>query len=118
MGTDILAELVSYLAPHLRKRIMQIYTVQSPLSNTSLYVLSLPAITYGRRQYNKVDGELVIVEPIDLPRLELFLIDDDRSAGPGKMEKERGRDVEGRWWDAEAGVNGNGGGDGDGLDSH
>jgi hypothetical protein len=36
------------------------------------------------------------------------------AAGSGEMEKERGRDVEGRRWNAEAGDDG----DGDGLGSH
>ena len=105
---DILAELVPYLPPHHRKRLMRICAVHSPLSNVSLRVLLLPAtMSGGSRQYNQVDGELVIVEPANPPRPELFFVADDRSAGLEETEKEG----EGRQWDAEVG-------DGDGSDSH
>ncbi|KAH9981201.1 hypothetical protein BGW80DRAFT_1268995 [Lactifluus volemus] len=100
---DILADLVPYLPPHHRKRFMRICAVHSPLSNVSLRVLLLPTtmtMTGARGQYDQVDGELVIVEPANPPRPELFLVADDRSEG------------EGRRWDAEVGD------DGDGSDAH
>jgi hypothetical protein len=110
-GADILVKLVPYLTPHHRKRIMRIYAVQSPLSNASLRVLSLPAMTYRGRQYNQADSKLVIVEPVQpptsgaLPRRTMTAV-----PSSGKWRR-RG---EGRWWDAKAGDDG----DGDRLGSH
>ena len=109
-GADVLAELAPHLAPHHRKRLMEICAVQSPLSSACLRVLLLQTTTAGDRHdgsdarhvhynYNQVDGELIIVEPATPPRPELFLVDDDRSAGLGQT----GKVAEGRRWDAEAG---------------